>query len=168
MRLSTGILLSCLALFSPLLQAGHDSGAQVKIHEVAAGEGIEAAPFSSVEVHYTGRLTDGTVFDSSVERGQPFGFTLGGGQVIPGWELGIRGMKKGGTRVLTIPPELGLLTDLDYLQLQDNQLTGTIPSEIGNLTGLRRLWLHGNRLTGELPGSLINLTALFSSGFNIS
>jgi len=109
MRISIRTLLPCLALafFSPLLQAGHGSGAQVKIDEVAAGAGPEAVSFSSVEVHYTGKLTDGTVFDSSVERGQPFRFTLGAGQVIPGWELGILGMKTGGKRVLTIPPELG-------------------------------------------------------------
>lgn len=106
MRISTGILFFCLALLLPPLQAGHDSGAQVKIDEVAAGEGIEAMPFSIVEVHYTGQLTDGTVFDSSVGRGEPFRFTLGAGQVIPGWELGIQGMKKGGKRKLTIPPEL--------------------------------------------------------------
>ena len=106
MRLSTAILLPCLVLFAPLLQASHGSGAQVKVDEISAGEGLEAVAFSSVEVHYTGRLTDGTVFDSSVGRGEPIRFTLGAGQVIPGWEMGITGMKVGGKRVLTIPPEL--------------------------------------------------------------
>ncbi|MGD8351004.1 MAG: FKBP-type peptidyl-prolyl cis-trans isomerase [Gammaproteobacteria bacterium] len=106
MRISKWILLTGLALSSPLVQAGHGNGAQVKIDQVAVGKGPEAVPFSSVEVHYTGRLEDGTVFDSSVGRGQPFSFTLGAGQVIPGWEFGIRGMKKGGKRVLTIPPGL--------------------------------------------------------------
>jgi len=108
MRISIRTLLPCLALalFSPLLQASHGSGAQVKIDEIAAGEGPEAVAFSSVQVHYTGKLMDGTVFDSSVQRGEPFRFVLGAGQVIPGWEIGIRGMKPGGKRLLTIPPEL--------------------------------------------------------------
>ena len=58
-------------------------------------------------MHYQGRLTDGTIFDDSQKRGAPFSFTLGSGQVIPGWEQGIAGMKIGEKRVLTIPPELG-------------------------------------------------------------
>ena len=58
-------------------------------------------------MHYEGRLTDGTVFDTSYSRGQPFGFTLGSGQVIRGWEEGVAGMKIGEKRRLTIPPELG-------------------------------------------------------------
>lgn len=108
MRLFAAIFLICLGLgsFLPPLQAAHDSGAEVKIEEVEAGEGLEAMPFSVVDVHYTGRLEDGKVFDSSVERGEPFRFTLGAGQVIPGWELGITGMKAGGKRTLVIPPEL--------------------------------------------------------------
>jgi rhodanese-related sulfurtransferase len=76
------------------------------IDEIKVGMGIEAQPFSVVDVHYTGKLEDGTVFDSSVERGEPFRFTLGASQVIPGWEIGIRGMKPGGKRLLTIPPAL--------------------------------------------------------------
>jgi len=57
-------------------------------------------------VHYTGWLTDGTKFDSSKDRGRPFGFTLGAGQVIKGWDQGVLGMKIGGLRKLTIGPEL--------------------------------------------------------------
>jgi len=108
MRTWKRILLPCLALalFSPLLQASHDSGVQVKIDEIATGEGVEATSFSTVDVHYTGRLTDGTKFDSSLDRGEPFSFVLGAGQVIPGWDMGIQGMKPGGKRKLTIPPEL--------------------------------------------------------------
>ena len=61
----------------------------------------------SVSVHYTGKLEDGTVFDSSIPRGQPFTFTLGAGQVIKGWDLGVEGMKLGEKRSLVIPPHLG-------------------------------------------------------------
>ena len=60
-----------------------------------------------MSVHYTGWLTDGTKFDSSLDRGQPFAFPLGGGQVIKGWDEGVGGMKVGGKRKLTIPPDLG-------------------------------------------------------------
>ena len=58
-------------------------------------------------MHYTGWLTDGKKFDSSKDRSQPFGFKLGGGQVIRGWDEGVEGMKVGGIRKLTIPPALG-------------------------------------------------------------
>ena len=75
--------------------------------ELAIGEGPDAAPGQQVTVHYTGWLTDGTKFDSSKDRGDPFVFKLGGGQVIKGWDEGVAGMKVGGRRKLTIPPELG-------------------------------------------------------------
>jgi FKBP-type peptidyl-prolyl cis-trans isomerase len=74
--------------------------------DLAAGSGAEAAAGKRVEVHYTGWLTDGTMFDSSLNRGQPFGFELGAGQVIAGWDEGVAGMKEGGARQLVIPPEL--------------------------------------------------------------
>lgn len=96
----------CLALFTQVGHASHAPLPDVGIKDIQMGEGNEALPFSVVDVHYTGRLTDGTVFDSSVKRGEPFKFTLGAGQVIPGWDMGIKGMKPGGKRVLTIPPEL--------------------------------------------------------------
>jgi FKBP-type peptidyl-prolyl cis-trans isomerase FkpA len=82
-------------------------GGSLKIDEVQAGKGAEAVDGKTVSVHYTGTLTDGKKFDSSVDRGQPFKFVLGQGQVIPGWEQGIKGMKVGGKRKLTIPPQLG-------------------------------------------------------------
>lgn len=106
MRLSTRIILLGLALLTPVAHAGHGAGAEVKIDEIEVGQGLEALRYSDIEVHYTGRLENGEVFDSSVERGEPFRFTLGAGQVIPGWEMGILGMKAGGKRVLEIPPEL--------------------------------------------------------------
>ena len=64
-------------------------------------------PSDTWAVVTSGTLTDGTKFDSSVDRGQPFSFPLGAGQVIQGWEKGVAGMKVGGKRKLTIPPELG-------------------------------------------------------------
>jgi FKBP-type peptidyl-prolyl cis-trans isomerase len=73
----------------------------------AVGDGAEARAGQTVSVHYTGTLTDGKKFDSSRDRGQPFQFHLGGGQVIRGWDEGVAGMKVGGRRRLVIPPELG-------------------------------------------------------------
>jgi len=82
--------------------------------DVKAGEGVEATAGRNVSVHYTGWLYDeaapdhkGTKFDSSRDRGTPFEFTLGAGQVIKGWDQGMQGMKVGGSRTLTIPPEMG-------------------------------------------------------------
>lgn len=77
------------------------------ITEVQVGTGAEAVNGSTVSVHYTGRLENGTVFDSSIPRGEPITFPLGTGMVIQGWEQGILGMKVGGKRQLVIPPELG-------------------------------------------------------------
>ena len=79
----------------------------LKIEDLVVGEGAEATSGQNVEVHYTGWLTDGTKFDSSVDRGNPFNFPLGGGQVIQGWDQGVVGMRIGGKRRLTIPPHLG-------------------------------------------------------------
>ena len=81
--------------------------ANLSFEVIAEGDGETAQNGMQVSVHYQGRLTDGTIFDDSQKRGTPFSFTLGGGQVIPGWEQGIAGMKIGEKRVLTIPPELG-------------------------------------------------------------
>ena len=76
------------------------------VEEIVVGTGAEAAAGQRVRVHYTGRLTNGNTFDSSLDRGQPFGFKLGAGDVIKGWDQGVAGMKVGGKRKLTIPPEL--------------------------------------------------------------
>jgi FKBP-type peptidyl-prolyl cis-trans isomerase len=81
--------------------------AELEIEDQIVGEGEEAIAGQTVEVHYTGWLVDGTKFDSSLDRDQTFSFKLGGGQVIAGWDQGVAGMKIGGTRKLTIPPELG-------------------------------------------------------------
>jgi len=77
------------------------------IEEVVVGDGAEASAGQNVSVHYTGWLTDGTKFDSSKDRNDPFDFDLGGRSVISGWDEGLVGMRIGGTRKLTIPPELG-------------------------------------------------------------
>lgn len=104
-------LFSVLFLTMPLLLpttalAGHAGGSEVKARDIITGDGTEATTYATVAVHYTGWLMDGTKFDSSVDRGQTFSFTIGGGQVIPGWEMGVRGMRVGGKRELIIPPEL--------------------------------------------------------------
>jgi len=80
---------------------------ELQIEDLKEGTGAEAKSGDSVTVHYTGWLTDGTEFDSSVDAGQPFTFNLGAGEVIPGWDQGVAGMKVGGKRKLTIPPDLG-------------------------------------------------------------
>ena len=75
--------------------------------DVKLGEGEPAALGQTVSVHYTGWLTDGNKFDSSKDRNEPFEFPLGAGYVIRGWDEGVQGMRVGGVRKLTIPPELG-------------------------------------------------------------
>lgn len=76
------------------------------INDEKVGDGIEASKGKLVTVHYTGRLTNGTKFDSSVDRNQPFRFMLGVGQVIKGWDEGVQGMKVGGKRTLVIPSHM--------------------------------------------------------------
>jgi FKBP-type peptidyl-prolyl cis-trans isomerase len=80
---------------------------QTQVQDVKVGDGPEAKAGDAVSVHYVGTLTDGSKFDSSRDRGQPFSFTLGQGRVIRGWDLGVAGMKVGGLRKLTIPAEEG-------------------------------------------------------------
>jgi FKBP-type peptidyl-prolyl cis-trans isomerase FkpA len=88
--------------------AGTDSAlGELKISDQVLGEGAEAVAGKAVSVHYTGRLLTGRKFDSSLDRGQPFRFNLGAGQVIQGWDVGVAGMKVGGKRQLTIPPHMG-------------------------------------------------------------
>jgi FKBP-type peptidyl-prolyl cis-trans isomerase len=77
------------------------------IEDLVVGNGATATAGQTVSVHYTGWLTDGKKFDSSVDRNDPFEFRLGAGQVIAGWDQGVAGMQIGGKRKLTIPPELG-------------------------------------------------------------
>jgi FKBP-type peptidyl-prolyl cis-trans isomerase len=86
---------------------GISTAGNMKIEELKQGSGQEATVGKTAVVHYTGWLTDGRKFDSSVDRGQPFEFPLGAGRVIKGWDQGVAGMRVGGKRKLTIPPELG-------------------------------------------------------------
>jgi FKBP-type peptidyl-prolyl cis-trans isomerase len=81
--------------------------AQLITEDLVVGTGAEAKSGQNVTVHYTGWLTNGTKFDSSKDRRDPFVFSLGKGQVIRGWDQGVQGMKVGGKRKLTIPPEMG-------------------------------------------------------------
>ena len=90
----------------------------LKYADLAVGEGAIATSGQEVTVHYTGWLTNGTKFDSSRDRGEPFKFGLGRGQVIRGWDEGVAGMKIGGRRRLEIPAELGY----------GNRTTGPIPA----------------------------------------
>ena len=82
----------------------HEAGFQYQ--DLQVGDGVEIQSGQSAVVHYTGWLEDGTKFDSSLDRGEPAVFPIGVGAVIKGWDLGVVGMKVGGTRRLTLPPEL--------------------------------------------------------------
>ena len=117
-RFACAVLALAIAATVPLLGRVDAATNQVvempnglKYTDTKIGDGATATPGSKVSVHYTGWLynngTKGAKFDSSVDRGQPFQFTLGAHQVIAGWDEGVAGMKVGGKRTLIIPPELG-------------------------------------------------------------
>lgn len=91
---------------APAATTAADTNGTLQITDEKVGTGAEAADGKKVSVHYTGTLLDGTKFDSSKDRGQPFSFVLGSGMVIAGWDQGVKGMKEGGTRKLVIPPNL--------------------------------------------------------------
>lgn len=86
---------------------GSNDVKDLKIEDIKIGTGVVAKPGEIVRVHYTGWLEDGTKFDSSVDRNQPFEFPLGQGFVIQGWDKGVDGMKVGGVRKLIIPASMG-------------------------------------------------------------
>jgi FKBP-type peptidyl-prolyl cis-trans isomerase FkpA len=85
----------------------HTTPSGLIVEELAVGDGDVASAGQTVTVHYTGWLTDGSKFDSSKDRNDPFVFPLGERHVIAGWDEGVQGMKVGGRRKLTIPPQLG-------------------------------------------------------------
>jgi FKBP-type peptidyl-prolyl cis-trans isomerase len=92
---------------TPTIMNGTTDTNGLKIEDTKIGTGREVKSGDTVVINYLGTLTDGTKFDSSYDRGQPFETQIGIGQVIKGWDLGVVGMKVGGKRKLTIPPELG-------------------------------------------------------------
>lgn len=106
-RFFSALLLVSFLVLPPFIQVEKAMAEELKIETLTEGDGDTAESGMRVTVHYEGRLADGTVFDSSYKRGQPFDFTLGAGQVIRGWDEGVAGMKIGEKRRLTIPPELG-------------------------------------------------------------
>src|SRR5256886_6905679 len=113
MRVTLAVFaLAALALSQVSLCAQEKKGKEVvtksglKYQDLKVGDGQEAKKDDVVSVHYTGRLTDGKKFDSSLDRDRPFEFRLGAGMVIKGWDEGVAGMKVGGKRKLTIPPDL--------------------------------------------------------------
>lgn len=117
-------LASFMSKWKSAAPAGQASGTaaqtadQVQGQEVTIGTGAEAKPGTTVTVDYVGKLTDGTVFDSSIDRKQPLVFTLGAPGIISGFQVGVNGMKVGGERLLSIPPSLGY----------GDQQVGAIPS----------------------------------------
>ncbi len=95
------------AAAAPTENKVHHLASGLVYEDIVVGSGTMADPGLTATVHYTGWLTDGTKFDSSLDRGQPFKFQIGAGQVIRGWDEGVKGMRVGGKRRLTIPPDLG-------------------------------------------------------------
>ena len=116
--LSLSIVLTVFGIAAAFAQSDNSSPTKVtgkptttasglQYWDITTGTGATAVAGKQVKVHYTGWLTNGKKFDSSVDRGRPFVFPLGAGQVIKGWDQGVAGMKVGGKRQLRIPPELG-------------------------------------------------------------
>ena len=172
-----------LVLSVPGLGWCFNNNSKVDIKILKKGDGIEASRHSKVTVHYTGWLKDGKKFDSSIDRAKPFEFTLGSGQVIPGWDRGVEGMKKGGKRILIIPPELaygkrgagGVIPPNATLKFEITLLSVT-PPKYSNIdpAALKKLLAKGTKIidlrrpeewkeTGILPGSY-KLTAFDNTG----
>ncbi|HKC57069.1 MAG TPA: FKBP-type peptidyl-prolyl cis-trans isomerase [Vicinamibacterales bacterium] len=114
MRAAGLLLVACVVAACGGGNMGRSNISDLMKQDVKAGTGAEATSGRRVTVHYTGWLYDegradhkGTKFDSSRDRNEPFTFRLGGQEVIPGWDQGVAGMKVGGQRTLTIPPDLG-------------------------------------------------------------
>ena len=148
--------------------------ADLEIKNNIDGYGVEILNHSKIKVHYIGTLEDGTKFDSSYDRGEPFSFQIGLRQVIEGWEKGIIGMKVGGKRTLIIPPELGygdrgagelippnstLIFDIEIIDAQPPSYNLITTDEIQNLLNDNYKFIDirtkkERDFTGVIPGSL--------------
>ena len=148
--------------------------ADMEIKNNLEGYGVEILNHSKIKVHYVGKLEDGTKFDSSYDRGEPFSFQIGLRQVIEGWETGIIGMKVGGKRTLIIPPELGygergagelippnstLIFDIEIIDAQPPSYNIITTDEIQNLLNDNYKFIDirtkkERDFTGVIPGSL--------------
>lgn len=148
--------------------------AELQIKNNIVGEGVEIVNHSKIKVHYVGMLEDGTKFDSSYDRGEPFNFQIGLRQVIEGWETGIMGMKVGGKRTLIIPPELGygergagefippnstLVFDIEIIDVQPPSYNLITTDQIQNLIKDNYKFIDirtkkERDFTGVIPGSL--------------
>ena len=148
--------------------------ADLQIKNNIEGEGAEIVNHSKIKVHYLGMLEDGTKFDSSYDRGEPFSFQIGLRQVIKGWETGIIGMKVGGKRTLIIPPELAygergagelippnstLIFDIEIIDSQSPAYNLITTDEIQNLLKDNYKFIdirtkEERDFTGVIPGSL--------------
>ena len=148
--------------------------ADLQIKNNIEGVGAEIVNHSKIKVHYIGMLEDGTKFDSSYDRGEPFSFQIGLSQVIKGWETGIIGMKVGGKRTLIIPPELGygergagelippnstLVFDIEIIDIQPPSYNLITTDEIQNLLKDNYKFIdirtkEERDFTGVIPGSL--------------
>jgi len=175
-----------VAISLPGYALGGHSKAKIQIDNLMKGEGAVAIRHSKVAVHYTGWLMDGTKFDSSLDRGKSFKFTLGAGQVIPGWDMGVEGMKVGGKRQLIIPPDLGYGKKGACGVIPPNAtlkfevaLLSLIPPKYSNIDNstLKKLLKRGTRIvdirrqdewdkTGVIEGSQ-RLTAFDGKGYFI-
>ena len=160
--------------------------AELQIKDLEKGTGEEANVGETVVVHYTGWLMDGTKFDSSVDRGTPFSFTLGERRVIPGWEKGVEGMQVGGKRELIIPPDMaygaqgagGVIPPNATLKFEIEllEVKGKKFSDIGNDELKEKLAAGATvidirrpdewRQTGVLPGS--HLVTFFDASGNVN
>lgn len=107
---STSLLLQCVVSFA----SADEDGKKIKKLQIGVKKRVDpelckikSRKGDTLSMHYTGKLEDGTEFDSSIPRGQPFSFTLGTGQVIKGWDQGLLGMCEGEKRKLSIPPDMG-------------------------------------------------------------
>jgi FKBP-type peptidyl-prolyl cis-trans isomerase len=118
--------------------------ANLKTEDITIGNGSEARSGQSVTVNYTGTLINGKKFDSSYDRKEPYTFTLGAGEVIKGWDQGVVGMKAGGKRRLTIPPELGYGTSAN----------GSIPANSTLIFEIELLTVNGQKTQSNTQPNL--------------